>query len=221
MESLLRDDRSREQLFDEAILLERLHYVQRQGLAEEALGAVPRKFRGLNPQQLRLPEPHMGEQAFHRRRYVHNQRTFQYFRSALEAEKTQLKTREKDNALVIRQLMAHFSEQVLAAKRGPQEQAADSLRRLFLRYANDDSEDVLRMFKTVSQANFRRFFQDFQLPLQPELQHILEQPEVSEFLFLEVVHLLSVTQGVADVPAFLQQHILSKPDKFLPREWQL
>ena len=54
--------------------------------------------------------------------------------------------------------MNHFSEQVLESKREDIcSQISQCVRRLFLTYANNDSEDVKRMYKFISKENMKQF----------------------------------------------------------------
>ncbi len=60
--------------------------------------------------------------------------------------------------------MNHFSDQVLESKREDiSSQISQCVRRLFLTYANNDSEDVKRMYKFISKENMKQFLKDFDL----------------------------------------------------------
>lgn len=122
---------------------------------------MPAKFKGLNPRHLRLPEDCRDENTFHRRKYIHNQKTFQYFRNAIKAENSLLRTKEKENSLVIKNLMSNFSEQILSSKNDGISRIHRCIHRLFLKYANNDSEDLNKMFKFISRDRLVAFFEDF------------------------------------------------------------
>lgn len=187
---------------------------------------MPAKFRGLDPRHLRLPEDCRDEAAFHRRKYIHNQKTFQYFRNAIRAENGLLRTKERENSLVIKNLMSNFSEQILSSKEDGISSLHRCIHRLFLRYANNDSEDLSKMFKFISRDRLLAFFEDFGIPYahNPPLLALVQQREISEFYFLEILHLLSVRpedRFYSDIRSFLEAHVLTRPALYLPREWNL
>lgn len=134
--------------------MERLHFVRREQEAKNDAPdcSIPAKFRGLDPRHMRMPEKCRTESAFLRRKYVHHQKTFQYFKNAMDVEGNLLRTKEAENSLVIRNLMGHFSQQVLVKKDDPIGRTAQAVHRLFLCYADSDSEDINKMFKAISRA---------------------------------------------------------------------
>jgi hypothetical protein len=175
--------------------MERYHFVRKQeAKAEEEQSTTPAKFRGLDPKHLRMPEQCRDEAAFRRRKYVHHQRTFQYFKNAMEVEGSLLRTREAENSLVIRNLMGRATQLILNEQRDEVGQTSECVHRLFLRFANSDSEDLNKMYKFISRERLEHCLDSFNIDFRhnERVLKIIATNEISEFYFLEILHLLTL-----------------------------
>jgi len=59
--------------------------------------------------------------------------------------------------------MQHFSEQVMKNQGKEDTTNSKCIHRLFLKYANTDSEDIHKMYKFISRSNILKFFKDFDI----------------------------------------------------------
>jgi hypothetical protein len=124
-------------------------------------------------------------------------------------------------------LMNHFKDQVLSTKSADvSSQINMCIHRLFLKYASSGSEDVNTMYKKITKENVYKLMEDFELDYKKDkkIEEIIAKYDITEFYFLEIIHLLSRKEGedfVTDTNKFITDNILSRPHIYLPKEWQL
>jgi hypothetical protein len=78
--------------------------------------------------------------------------------------------------------MKHFTQQVLETKINDlQAKKATCIRRLFLKYADGDCEDVSRMYKGIDKTNIIKFFKDFSIDYEnnEKIKKIINEQEIS------------------------------------------